>query len=126
MVTIDDQFEFLQDFCMLVRFAVRLGFKVTAGELFRPQEMQQIYFDTGRSKTLNSQHKSKLAGDLNFFIDGKYVNGASSLYAIEALTPLGKFWESLSPQNRWGGNFDKNWDIPDPWKDMGHFERQLK
>ena len=125
MTKSDKQAKFLLDACMLIQFATRLGFKVTGGELFRPQEMQEIYYRTGRSKTLSSNHKEKLAVDLNFIKDGQYVNGLDGNAAEEILRPLGVFWESLDPQNRWGGNFDKDFSRKDPWIDAGHFERQV-
>ena len=124
MTKSDKQAKFLLDACMLIQFATRLGFKVTGGELFRPQEMQEIYYRTGRSKTLSSNHKEKLAVDLNFIKDGQYVNGLDGNAAEAILRPLGEFWESLDPQNRWGGNFDKDFSRKDPWIDAGHFERQ--
>ena len=124
MPTVSDQHEFLQDFCLLIQFATRLGFKVSAGELMRTQDQQEIYFRTGRSKTLNSQHKLKLAGDLNFFKGGRYINSLPADEGEHILRPLGVFWESLNEKNRWGGNWDKDFNRPDPWKDIGHFERQ--
>lgn len=103
---------FLIDFCKLIAFAVEEGFTVTAGELLRPVEMQEIYVRTGRSKTMNSKHLEKLAGDLNFFIFGKYVSDK------KVLQVLGDYWESLSPKNSWGGNWNS-------FKDCPHFERKL-
>lgn len=113
---IPEQAAFLQDFCRLIQYAVSTGFVVTAGELLRPIEMQKIYVETGRSKTMNSLHIRKLAGDLNFFkpdAEGKLVYVCS----VEELKELGKFWEELSPKNRWGGNFNS-------FKDAPHFERR--
>jgi hypothetical protein len=104
---------FLLDFCSLIKFAVEKGFTVTAGELLRPPEMQKNYVETGRSKTLDSNHCKKLAGDLNFFLEGKYITDR------EVLRPIGEYWESLSSLNRWGGNF-KN------FKDVPHFERNIR
>lgn len=117
MSLVNEQAAFLKDFCKLIAYADTLGFTVTAGEILRPVEMQQIYVKTGRSKTMNSKHLQKLAGDLCFFKNGKYI------CSIEELAPLGRFWESLSPKNRWGGNFDKNWNKSDSFKDAPHFER---
>lgn len=122
MSLIQEQAAFLVDFCSLISFATSKGFIVTSGELLRPVEMQQIYVQTGRSKTMNSQHIRKLAGDLNFFLpnsSGKLVY----ICSVDTLAPLGEYWESLSPKNRWGGNFDKDWDKEDNFKDAPHFER---
>ena len=107
------QSAFLLDFCRLIQYAYAQGFVVTSGELLRPVQMQEIYVKTGRSKTMNSNHIKKLAGDLNFFSrEGKYI------CTVEELKGLGAYWESLNTKNRWGGNF-KN------FKDAPHFERLL-
>ena len=68
--------------------------------------------DTGKSKTLNSNHIKRLAVDFNFFINGKLV------YDKHKLAELGKFWESLNTKNIWGGNFKSFTDTP-------HFERNV-
>lgn len=119
----DEQAKFLQHVILLVQFAVQLGFKVTPGELARTIEQQKIYVQTGRSKTLNSMHLKKLAIDLNFFLHGKYINNLPQYETLKILKPIGKFWESLDPKNRWGGNFDKDFTRSDPWVDTPHFER---
>lgn len=113
-----EQAAFLLDYCKLVEFATSLGFQVTGGELQRPVEMQEIYVRTGRSKTMNSLHPHKLAGDLNFILNGQLC------YDYALLEPIGRYWESLNSKNRWGGNFDKDWDPLTGFKDLPHFERK--
>lgn len=108
----DEQSAFLLDACKLIQYATEQGFKVTGGELFRTAEQQAIYVQTGRSKTLNSNHLKRLAIDLNFFSDGKIIWDKS------ILAPLGAYWETLNPKNRWGGNFKSLVDCP-------HFERNV-
>lgn len=108
-----EQEAFLLDFCKLIVYITQQGFTVTAGELLRPIEMQTIYVKTGRSKTMDSDHIKKLAGDLNIFLNGKYVTSK------EVLKPIGEYWESLNKQNRWGGNFKS-------FKDLPHFERHYR
>lgn len=108
----DEQAAFLLDACKLVQYATEQGFKVTGGELFRTAEQQAIYVKTGRSKTLNSNHLKRLAIDLNFFKDGQIIWDKS------ILAPLGAYWETLNPKNRWGGNFKSLVDCP-------HFERNV-
>jgi hypothetical protein len=105
-----EQAAFLLDMCKLIQKATELGFVVTAGELYRTPEQQQIHMRAGRSKTMNSLHLSRRAVDLNFFKDGKLC------YDKAALAPLGAYWESLNPLNSWGGNGVKLVDTP-------HFSR---
>ena len=112
MSLVADQAAFLLDACKLVDFATRNGFVVTGGELFRTAEQQAIYLQTGRSKTMRSNHLVRCAIDLNFFKDGRLV------WDREALALIGAYWESLNPQNRWGGNFKTLVDVP-------HFERNV-
>ena len=112
MSLVKEQAAFLLDVAKLINFATEQGFVVTGGELFRTAEQQQIYMKTGRSKTMNSLHLKRCAIDLNFFKDGKLC------YDIPALTPVGEYWQSLSPKNSWGG-FWKS------FKDVPHFERKV-
>lgn len=107
-----EQAAFLLDVCRLIQCATDAGFMVTGGELYRTPEQQAIYVKTGRSKTLNSNHLKRCAIDLNFFKDGQII------WDKQTLAPLGKFWESLNPKNRWGGNFKSLVDCP-------HFERNV-
>ena len=109
---VNEQAAFLLDVAKLIQWATQEGFTVTAGELYRSLEQQQIYFKTGRSKTLNSQHMKRLAIDLNFFVNGKLT------WSKDILAPVGAYWESLNPKNRWGGNFKSLCDVP-------HYERNV-
>lgn len=97
---------FTRDLVKLLQKAFDLGYEVRMGEVQRPIEMQELYVKTGRSKTMNSQHLKKLAADLHFMKNGTLC------YPQE----LGDFWESLSKENRWGGNWKS-------FKDSPHFER---
>lgn len=116
----DHQFEFLKDVGRLIEYASNKGFKITAGETYRPQLMQNYYYKTGKSKTRRSNHTRRLAIDLNFFKDRKHLT-----YKIEDIKPIGDFWESLNPLNRWGGDWNGN-DIQDEsFLDTPHFERNV-
>jgi hypothetical protein len=110
MSLVAEQAAFLLDVGKLVQYATSLGFVVTAGEMYRTPEQQEIYVKTGRSQTMNSLHLQRLAIDFNFFKEGKLV------YDKVALAPLGLYWESLHPLNSWGGNGKKLVDTP-------HFSR---
>ncbi len=104
----DDQWEFLKDYYKLLQYADDLGYKVTAGELYRTKYQQRRYIQQGLSWTMNSYHLKRKAGDLNLFINNKYITNC------EGYDILGDYWESLSPSNRWGGRFG----------DCPHFERR--
>lgn len=98
---------FARDVEALLMFAHSTGFGVRIGEAWRPPEMQRIYVETGRSKTMKSRHLDKLAIDLHFTRNGQ-------LCYPEA---IGRFWEALSPENS-AGMF---WQS---FKDSPHFERR--
>lgn len=114
MSLLKEQIAFQRDVRKLLDFIEAQGLTCTFGEVLRTHEQQEIYFHSGRSKTMNSQHLKKLAVDLNFFreVDGNYliVENKKDLIAI------GEYWEQLHPTNQWGGF----------WKfyDAAHFERR--
>ena len=112
MSMVDAQAAFLLDVCRLVNYATAQGFVLTAGELFRTAEQQEIYMKTGRSQTMDSLHLKRLAVDFNIFKDGKLC------YDKATLAPLGAYWESLHHLNSWGGNGRKLVDTP-------HFSRGI-
>lgn len=112
MSMVNEQWLFLQDVAKLIVKAKEMGITLTGGELYRTAEQQKIYLETGKSKTANSQHMKRLAIDFNFFIAGELT------YDKNKIRPLGAYWKSLSPANRWGGNFKSFTDVP-------HFERFL-
>ncbi len=110
----EHQQEFTRDIANLIDFAYCLGIGLTFGGAYRTIEQQKIYFESGESKTMNSNHLKRLAVDFNFFINGKLT------YDKEKIKPLGDYWENLSTFNRWGGYFKsyKKGDTP-------HFERNI-
>lgn len=103
-----EQEAFSRDFVKLLQKALELGYQLRIGEVERPVEMQKLYISTGRSKTMNSMHLKKCAADIHFMKEGTLC------YPQE----LGNFWESLSPQNQWGGNWKS-------FKDQPHFQRTV-
>lgn len=111
MSLVKSQNKFLLDVSELIQYAEAMGITLTGGELYRTKEQQEIYIKTGKSKTMNSKHLSRLAIDFNFFIDGALT------YQKKDVQVLGDFWECLDPKNEWGGNWR--------WKDTPHFQRNL-
>lgn len=102
---------------LLIEFAYKNGFCLTFGEVYRTEEQQKIYFETGRSKTMNSRHLQRLAVDFNIFKDGILLNKPIDI------KPLGDFWESLNTDNVWGGDWDRDNNLDEEtFKDPYHFE----
>ncbi|MGI9158917.1 MAG: M15 family metallopeptidase [Saprospiraceae bacterium] len=112
MSLVNEQAAFLLDVAKLILKANKMGWTITGGELYRTVEQQEIYIKTGRSKTMNSNHLKRLAIDLNFFRNGQLT------YDTALLEEIGRFWESLTPQNS-AGMFWKT------FKDVPHFERRV-
>lgn len=93
----------------LLLFADEHGYKPRLRECQRTIEQQEIYYKSGKSKTMNSAHLNSLAVDIYFTKDGKLLEYKSELQE------LGDYWESLHQNNIWGGNWINFVDCP-------HFE----
>jgi len=118
---------FVQNFGKLIDFAYQRGFRMTAGEWARTEEIQKIYVASGRSKTMESRHIVRLAGDVNIFFGDQmlFAPGISTeqyLKDIETARPLGSFWMALHPSNVWGGDWNRNGIYDETFKDPYHFE----
>lgn len=102
---------------LLIQKAIELGFGVRLGEVLRTPEQQKLYYNSGASKTMNSQHLKKLAIDLNLITQGRLATAAET-------RELGKWWESLDPLNRWGGSWRGAVEAgKSKFIDAPHFER---
>ncbi len=102
---------------LLIEWAFKNGFELTFGEVYRTKEQQEIYFKTGRSKTMNSRHIQRLAVDFNIFKGGVLINEPKTIQ------PLGEYWMSLNTDNVWGGDWDRDHSVLDEtFKDPYHFE----
>lgn len=92
------------------------GYELVGGEWKRPIEMQKLYVQQGKSKTMLSKHLDSIAVDLSLFKNGVYTTNP------EDYRPLGEKWEIMG--GRWGGRFgiDKaDYATKIGW-DSGHFE----
>jgi len=126
-----EQRAFTKDVASLIIYADMIGIGLTLGDAYRSKSQMILnYFGyklevdkksvfgfkivkhKKLSNTLNSLHGKRLAIDFNFFINDKLT------YDKHKLVELGKFWESLNPKNKWGGNFKNFIDTP-------HFERRV-
>jgi hypothetical protein len=75
---------------LLILHADALGYEVTLGHAMRCQDCPV--------GIPNSNHKIRLAIDLNLFRDGEYLT------KTEDYAPLGEYWKSIG--GSWGGDFD--------------------
>ncbi len=108
---------FAQHVSALIEKAADLGFGVRLGEVLRTPEQQKLYFASGASKTMASQHLKKLAIDLNLIVNGR-------LATAKEIAPLGRWWEGLDPLNRWGGSWRGLVESgKSSFVDSPHFER---
>ena len=82
----------------LINFAYLKGYELTFGDTYRdPRVHGAMGVKLGYGHA-SSNHKQKLAVDLNLFKDGLYLTKTSDHL------PLGEFWESIG--GTWGGRFD--------------------
>lgn len=101
----------------LINKAIEAGFGVRLGECMRTPEQQKLYFQSGFSKTMDSQHLKKLAIDLNLIVNGR-------LATADEIRTLGKWWEALDVNNRWGGSWRGQVESgASKFIDAPHFER---
>ncbi len=97
----DKQREFAYHVSLLIQHIYANGYTVTLGDAYRDPRVhgqmgEKIAY--GRAK---SAHKQRLAIDLNLFDMEK-----TFLTTTEDHKPFGEYWESLHPDNVWGGRFD--------------------
>lgn len=91
----------------LIRFGTERGYEFTFGDAYRSPEQAEANAEAGTG-IRNSLHCDRLAVDLNLFRGGDYLTDSA------AYEPMGKYWKSLHPDCRWGGDFRHR-------KDGNHF-----
>ena len=109
MKTSEHQQLFVRHIVLLIQYAHIKGYEITFGDFYRSPSVHGEYGVKKSYSAGKSEHKRRLAADLNLFKDGKYLT------TTEDHKVLGEFWESLDPLNRWGGN----------WDDGNHYERYI-
>lgn len=96
----------------LIRFAYEQGYELTFGDAYRDPRKYGEFGERleGCYSSARSNHKRRLAVDLNLFRDGQYLTSTEDHKA------LGEFWEALGEHKglnlRWGGR----------WNDGNHYE----
>jgi len=90
---------FMRFLPLLIQYAYVNGYELTLGDGFRDS---RVFGTTAEQKGYGRQesnHKRRLAIDLNLFKDGNYLTDTSDHLF------LGEYWESLHPLFSWGGQF---------------------
>ena len=95
---------FAQCTALLILQAKEMGYEVTWGDAYRdPRVFGAVGTRKGYGES-RSNHKRRLAIDLNLFKDGRYLTSTA------AHKPLGDWWEALGEREnlplRWGGHFN--------------------
>jgi hypothetical protein len=130
MTLLEKQKLFTKNIADLIGFALDNGIGLTFGEVYRTREQQEIYFKSGRSKTMNSRHLKRLAVDFNFFDESDggrmlFSDNNSEQYKkdIKRILPLAIYWMQIHGDNVWGGDWDRDYDVLDEkFRDPYHFE----
>lgn len=84
----------------LIDKAHDMGYECTAGDAYRDPRVFGVVGESLGYGHRNSNHKRRLAFDLNLFKDGVY------LQKTEDHALLGAWWKKLHPLCRWGGDFN--------------------
>ena len=94
-----EQAIFARNVAKLIEYIFSTGYVCTLGEVYRTPSQAAAYAKEGKG-IVNSLHCKRLAIDINLFsADGKYFPDTPDY------KPIGEYWESLHPSNRWGGRF---------------------
>jgi hypothetical protein len=83
----------------LIDHAISLGYEITLGDAFRDPRVHGVVGVKLGYGAASSNHKNRLAIDLNLFKNGVFLEGS------DAHTELGEWWEKQHPLARWGGRF---------------------
>ena len=76
------------------------GYECTGGDLMRDKRVFGVVGESKGYGAPSSNHKQRLAIDINLFKDGKFLT------ETEDHRIFGEYWESLDERNRWGGRFN--------------------
>jgi len=92
------QSRFVRMLVQLLTFAHDKGYELTLGDAYRDPRVHGEMGAKNSYSSAHSNHKIRLAIDLNLFKDGKFMTSS------EDHKPLGEFWESIG--GAWGGRFN--------------------
>jgi hypothetical protein len=92
------QIKFSRMIPLLLNKAFELGYEVTLGDAYRDPRLHGAAGVKLGYGAPNSNHKRRLALDLNLFKNGKFLT------TTEDHRLLGEYWESIG--GSWGGRFN--------------------
>jgi hypothetical protein len=96
------QREFTLAIAQIINYAYAKGYELTVGDFYRDSRLHGNLGEKKSYSSRNSCHKIRLAGDLNLWIDDKYIEDGSH----NAWLDIGEEWERIHPLARWGGRFN--------------------
>lgn len=114
------QTSFWLNVAKLIVYAQALGTQLFVNEWIRSAATQAANVAKGASATMNSMHLYGLAVDLlqlKDVMDDGMINMTFDDYKA-----LGEYWESLDPNNIWGGRFGTGGNKNKKGWDSCHFE----
>jgi hypothetical protein len=82
----------------LILWAYEQGYELTVGDFYRDPRVHGPMGEKKSYSEAKSNHKQRLAGDLNLFIEGIYQTDT------QAYKPIGVKWELMG--GAWGGRFN--------------------
>lgn len=101
----DKQRLFCINIAKLIVWAYEQGYELRYDEAYRTPEQAAWNAQLGKG-IKNSLHTKHLAMDLPLYKDSSpAVDDDIYQTETEAYRPLGEKWESMHPDNRWGGRF---------------------
>lgn len=98
------QREFSRHLVYLKTHILASGDEFTEGDSYRDPRVHGQYGEKVAYGRSDSDHKLRLADDINLYIDGVYQT------TTEAHRPYGEYWKALHPDNYWGGDLDSDGD----------------
>jgi len=90
--------------CLLIHIWARPNYTCSLGDAYRDPRVHGAVGEKKSYSSANSDHKKRLAIDINLFYDGQYQGDT------EAHREFGEYWKALHPDNYWGGDFKNNPD----------------
>jgi hypothetical protein len=89
---------------LLIAQAYKMGYEISLGDAYRDPRLHGMLGTKKGYGHKNSNHKQRLAIDLNLFRDGEFLTATSDH------EPLGEWWEALGERVGlpliWGGRFN--------------------